>query len=405
MTEFIIKRLGHQGDGIADGPVYAPLTLPSEVITGTLDQQILRDVRIITPSSDRVRAACRHYKSCGGCSLMHASDPFVAEWKVGVVKTALAAHGLETELRPCLTSPAQSRRRATFSVRRTKKGASVGFHARGSDVIIENPDCQLLDPDLIATRETVAQLAVIGGSRKGEISINVTLCANGLDVAASGGKELDDQLRMDLTQACETLRLARLSWHGEVIAMRLPPSQEFDGIIVDPPSGSFLQATKQGEGDLIAEVRNIIGHQNRIIDLFAGCGTFSLPMARNAEVHAVEGEADMLRALDKAWRHATGLKRVTTETRDLFRRPLQPDELRKFDAAIIDPPRAGAEAQIDELSASDINLIAYVSCNPTTFARDAAHLVSRGFEIEFVQTVDQFRWSTHIELVAKFSRN
>ena len=119
MTEFIIKRLGHQGDGIADGPVYAPLTLPTEVVTGTLDQQILRDVRIITPSSDRVRAACRHYKSCGGCSLMHASDPFVAEWKVGVVKTALAAHGLETELRPCLTSPAQSRRRATFSVRRT----------------------------------------------------------------------------------------------------------------------------------------------------------------------------------------------------------------------------------------------------------------------------------------------
>ena len=187
--------------------------------------------------------------------------------------------------------------------------------------------------------------------------------------------------------------------------MRLPPSQEFDGIIVDPPSGSFLQATKQGESDLITEVRNIIGHQNRIIDLFAGCGTFSLPMARNAEVHAVEGEADMLRALDKAWRHATGLKRVTTETRDLFRRPLQPDELRKFDAAIIDPPRAGAEAQIDELSASDINLIAYVSCNPTTFARDARHLVSRGFEIEFAQTVDQFRWSTHIELVAKFSRN
>jgi 23S rRNA (uracil1939-C5)-methyltransferase len=156
---------------------------------------------------------------------------------------------------------------------------------------------------------------------------------------------------------------------------------------------------------LFAVVRNIIGHQNRIIDLFAGCGTFSLPMARNAEVHAVEGEADMLSALDKAWRHATGLKRVTTETRDLFRRPLQPDELRKFDAAIIDPPRAGAEAQIDELSASDINLIAYVSCNPTTFARDAAHLVSRGFEIKFVQTVDQFRWSTHIELVAKFSRN
>jgi len=405
MTEFTIKRLGHQGDGIADGPVYAPLTLPNEVVTGTLNHQTLQDVRIITPSSHRVRAACRHYKSCGGCSLMHASDAFVAEWKVDVVRNALAAHGLETHLHPCLTSPAQSRRRATFSARRTKKGASVGFHARGSDIIIENSDCQLLDPNLIAAREIVAQLATIGGSRKGEISISVTLCTNGLDVAANGGKELNDQLRMDLTQACETLRLARLSWNGEDIAMRLPPSQDFDGIIVDPPSGSFLQATKQGERDLVGEVRKIVNGQARIIDLFAGCGTFTLPMALRSEVHAVEGEADMLRALDKAWRHATGLKRVTTETRDLFRRPLQPDELRKFDAAIIDPPRAGAEAQIHELSASDINLIAYVSCNPTTFARDAAHLVSRGFNLDFVQTVDQFRWSTHIELVAKFTRN
>ena len=404
MTEFTIKRLGHQGDGIADGPVYAPLTLPTEVVTGTLDHQILRDVRIVTPSSDRVRAPCRHYKSCGGCSLMHASDPFVAEWKVDVVKNALAAHGLETELHPCLTSPAQSRRRATFSVRRTKKGASVGFHARGSNVIIENPDCQLLDPDLIAARETVAQLAAIGGSRKGEISINVTLCANGLDVATSGGKEPDDQLRMDLTQACETLRLARLSWNGEVIAMRLPPSQEFDGIIVDPPSGSFLQATKQGEEDLIAEVHKIVGNQSRIVDLFAGCGTFTLPMARNAEVHAVEGEANMLRSLDKAWRYATGLKRITTETRDLFRRPLQVDELRNFDAAIVDPPRAGAEAQIHELSTSNIDLIAYVSCNPITFARDSAILAEQGFHLDFVQTVDQFRWSHHIELVAQLIR-
>jgi 23S rRNA (uracil1939-C5)-methyltransferase len=187
--------------------------------------------------------------------------------------------------------------------------------------------------------------------------------------------------------------------------MRLSPSQEFEGIIVDPPSGSFLQATKQGERDLIAEVRHIVSGQKRIIDLFAGCGTFTLPLAHTAEVHAVEGDAEMLHALDKAWRHATGLKRISTEARDLFRRPLQPDELRKFDAAIIDPPRAGAEAQIDELSASDISMIVYVSCNPTTFARDAAHLISRGFELEFVQTIDQFRWSTHIELVAKFARN
>ena len=405
MTVFTIKRLGHQGDGIAEGPVYAPLTLPGEVVTGSLEQQILRDVRILTPSDDRIRARCSHYKSCGGCSLMHANDDFVAKWKVDVVKTALQAHGLETELRPCLTSPAHSRRRATYSARRTKKGASVGFHARGSDVIVENPNCQLLHPELVAARSTIAELMMVGASRKGEVSVSVTLCANGLDIAATGGKELNDQLRLDLTQACERLGLVRLAWNGEVIAMRLPPSQDFDGITLDPPSGSFLQATKKGEQDLLAQVRDIIGAKNRVIDFFAGCGTFTLPLARIAEVHAVEGASDMLDALNKGWRHATGLKRVTVEARDLFRRPLQPDELRKFDAAVIDPPRAGAEAQITELAASDIGLIAYVSCNPTTFARDAAYLVSRGFELEFVQTVDQFRWSTHIELVAKFLRN
>ena len=171
-----------------------------------------------------------------------------------------------------------------------------------------------------------------------------------------------------------------------------------------PPPGAFLQATKHGEHALLAAVDEITTKDSRIVDLFAGCGTFTLPLAKRAEVHAVEGEKTMMDALDRGWREGHELRRVTTETRDLFRRPLEADELRHFDAAVIDPPRAGAEAQIATLAASDVKTIAMVSCNPVTFARDAGMLVDAGFVMPWIQVVDQFRWSPHVEVVAAFTR-
>jgi 23S rRNA (uracil1939-C5)-methyltransferase len=173
---------------------------------------------------------------------------------------------------------------------------------------------------------------------------------------------------------------------------------------VVPPPGAFLQATTEGEAALLAAVREIVGAAKRVADLFAGCGTFALPLAETAEVHAVEGEKAMTAALDKGWREAQGLKRVTSEARDLFRRPLMPDELSRFDAVVIDPPRAGAEAQIAELAQAAVPVIAHVSCNPVSFARDARTLVDAGYRLDWVQVVDQFRWSVHTELVAQFSR-
>lgn len=404
MTEHKIERLGHHGDGIAEGPIFAPLTLPGEVVTGTVDGTRLRDVKIVTPAEDRVAAPCSHFKSCGGCQLQHASDGFVAAYKVNIVKTALASHGITTEMRPCLTSPRASRRRASFSVKRTKKGAMSGFHARGSDILIEVPNCILVNPDILAARPIIEAIACVGGSRKAELTATVTLSNAGLDIAVSGGKPLDGPLRIALAQETEKHGLARLAWDDEVIAMRHAPSQTFGSAKVVPPAGSFLQATPEGEADLLKTVQEIIGSSARVIDLFSGCGTFSLPLAKTAEVHAVEGEAEMVKALDAGWRQAVGLKKVTHEARDLFRRPLMPDELKKFDAAVIDPPRAGAEAQVAMLAESNIKLIAYVSCNPVTFARDAATLEAHGFSLDFVQTVDQFRWSSHTELVAKFSK-
>ena len=217
-------------------------------------------------------------------------------------------------------------------------------------------------------------------------------------------RDLDPQMRVELAALAQAHQVARLVWQDEVIVTLNPPVQDFDGIAVVPPPGAFLQATDHGERTLRAAVVRIVGDAGRIVDLFAGSGTFALPLARNAEVHAVEGEAEMLAALDRGWRTGKGLKRVTTETRDLFRRPLEPDELRKFDAAVIDPPRAGAEAQIATLAQSEIKTVAMVSCNPVTFARDARTLVQAGFAMGPVQVVDQFRWSPHVEVVAGFTR-
>lgn len=404
MTEHAIIRLGHQGDGIAEGPVFAPLTLPGEVVSGTLDGQKLTDIRIVTPSDHRVAAPCKHYKSCGGCQLQHAADDFVAEWKTGVVRNALAAQGIEAAFRPILTSDPKTRRRASISARRTKKGAMAGFHARASDTIVAIPECQLLDPGLMAAIPAAEALAMVGSSRKGELSVLATVSLAGLDLAVTGGKPLDGPLRIELAALTEQYGLARLAWEDEVVAMRHPPVQDLGGVRVVPPFGAFLQATRDGEAALRDAVLEIVAGCDPVVDLFAGCGTFALPIARKAEVHAVEGTREMMAALDRGWREAQGLKRVTHEARDLFRRPLLPDELAKFGAAVIDPPRAGAEAQVVELARSGIKVIAFVSCNPVTFARDAKLLLAAGYGLDWVQVVDQFRWSAHVELVAKFRR-
>ena len=404
MDTHVIERLGHLGDGIAPGPVFAPRCLPGEEISGEVVNGRIAAPRIIVPSPDRVKAPCRHYNSCGGCSLLHASDPFVENWKTGVVRAALAAHDLAPEFRPIQTSPAHSRRRAVLSARRGKKGAVIGFHGRKSDAITAIDGCQLLHPDILAALPALSELAQIGASRKGELSINVVQSTAGLDVSVSNGKPLDRELETNLAQALHQFGFSRLAWDGEVIAVETAPIQQFGSVSVVPPSGSFLQATREGENALLSAVTEVVGDAKQVVDLFAGCGTFALPIAHTAEVHAVEGSRDMLEALSSAWRKAQGLRHVTTEVRDLFRNPLMPEDMSQFDAAVIDPPRAGAAAQIDAVAGSDVPRIAMVSCNAVTFARDAKTLCDAGYQLDWVQVVDQFRWSAHVEQVASFTK-
>jgi len=403
MTELLIRRLGHQADGIADGPVFVPGALPGELVEGIVDGDTMRDARIVSPSSDRVKPPCAHARTCGGCQVQHASDAFVSEWKAQIVVDALRAQGIETPLRAVFTSPPGSRRRAGFAARRTKKGAMAGFYQKRSDILTEVPGCKVVDPALLAALPLACDLAQAGTSRKASVSVMVTLSEAGLDVLVTGGKPLDPQLEMTLAGLAQKYDLARLSWSDDLTLTRRKPVQTFGKVRVVPPPGAFLQATPQGEAALVRAVTEAVGSAARIADLFAGCGTFALPLASQAQVHAVEGAEDHVQALDDAWRNASGLRQVTTEARDLFRRPLMSDEL-KYDAIVLDPPRAGAERQVEQIARSDVPVIAYVSCNPISFARDAAILINAGFTLDWLEVIDQFRWSSHVEVASRFSR-
>ncbi|TVS03839.1 MAG: class I SAM-dependent RNA methyltransferase [Rhodobacteraceae bacterium] len=404
MSVLTITRLGHHGDGVAEGPVFVPRTLPGEVVEGMIEAGRLAAPRIVTPSPERIHPPCPHYRACGGCALQHAREDFVTRWKESVITQALAAQGLEAAFLEPHISPLGARRRVTFAGRRLKAGALVGFHGRASDVITPVPDCLVLHPDLTAALPLLEEVTVMTASRKGVLGLALTRSEAGLDLAISGGKPLDGPLQAELGRWAGQAQVARLSYDSEVIALAAQPYHQFGRAQVTPPPGAFLQATPEAEVAMRDATRTAAGGAARIVDIFAGCGTFTLPLAAAAEVHAVEGDAAMLAALDAGWRHATGLKRVTHEARDLFRRPLLPEELNRFDAAVIDPPRAGAESQAEALAQSRVPRVAALSCNPVTFARDAKRLTQGGYRLEWVQLIDQFRFSPHVELAALFTR-
>ena len=393
-----IERLGLQGDGIAADGTRHPFTLPGEVVAPGAPP------RILDPSPHRQRPPCRHFGTCGGCALQHADDAYLAAWKQEAVARALAARGLKAAFRPPAVSPPGSRRRATFAGRRTKKGAQVGFHARRSEVIVALAECPLVRPAMLALLPALEGLVRAHASRKGAVRLSVTESAAGWDLEVSGAKAPDAGARAALAGWAARAGVARLSWEGEVLATHAPPAQAMGRAQVVPPPGAFLQATAEGQAALTAAVRDAVGGAARVADLFAGCGTFALPLAEAAEVHAVEGDAAMLAALDRGWRETPGLHGLSHEVRDLSARPLEPGELARFDAVVIDPPRAGAAAQAARLARARVPVIAAVSCNPVTFARDAQTLVEGGYGLDWVQVIDQFRWSGHVELAARFSR-
>lgn len=400
-----IDRLGARGDGVAaDGAGFVAGALPGEAVevAGTGDALELR--RILSASPERIDPICPYFGACGGCATQHVGPTLYAEWKQSLVAAALDRAGIATEIRPLRDGHGAGRRRVTLHGRRREAASMAGFMRARSHELIAIDHCPILEPRLARAPEIAQSLTGALAASAKPLTILITATENGLDVDVRGNGPPSEKQRIGLTQLAAQLDLARLSIHGDAIVARREPVQRMGRALVAVPPGGFLQPTVAGEellGRLACEA--VVGAR-RVADLFAGSGPFALRLAETAEVTAFESDAAALSALDKAARATPGLRRVLAETRDLFRRPLLELELKGFDAVVLDPPRAGAEAQCAQLARSAVPRIAYISCDVASFTRDAALLVRGGYALESVTPVDQFRYAHHVELVGVFSK-
>jgi 23S rRNA (uracil1939-C5)-methyltransferase len=403
-----IEHLGAKADGVAatqSGPVYVPKTLPGETVAIERDGARAHLVAVETPSPERETPFCPYFVDCGGCAAQHMRADFYRDWKRGTVLRALAQAGIATEIAPLIDAHGEGRRRLTLHVRFPGREPQVGYMAPRSHQVVEIEFCPIAVPALLREAPAVARRLAgqLAASRK-PLDIQITASEAGLDVDLRGHGPLQDRDRLALTALAAELDLARLSLHGETLVERRQPFAAMGRASVVPPPGSFLQATRLGEETLAGLVTDACGSAKRIADLFSGTGPFALRLAERAEVHAVESDRNAVAALDRAARGTPGLRRVTTEARDLFRRPLLGPELGRFDAVVIDPPRAGAEAQTRQLASARVPLVVSVSCDAGTFARDTGILIGAGYRLETVVPVDQFKYSPHVELVGVLRR-
>ncbi len=402
-----IVRLGSRGDGVADaahGVVYVPRALPGETVLVECDRGRGHLVEVETPSPERIKPFCPYFSACGGCAAQHMSGPLYAEWKRGIVAGALHQAGLDAPLEALIDAHGGGRRRVTLHARLRDGETQVGYMAARSHDLVAITHCPIAEPALKHAPEAARAIAARLARAEKPLDLQVTATETGLDLDIRGHGPLAERDRQALIEAAAAQDLARLSLHGENLVERRTPMVTMGPAPVVPPPGAFLQATRAGEEALAALVLPACAGARRVADLFAGCGPFALRLAEAAEVHAVDGHAPSLAALDRAWRATPGLKRIATETRDLFRRPLLGPELARFDAVVLDPPRAGAEAQARQLAASTVPVVASVSCDAGTFARDAKILIAGGYRLERVTPVDQFKYSAHVELVGVFRR-
>jgi 23S rRNA (uracil1939-C5)-methyltransferase len=402
-TRFQIARLGAQGDGVADtpdGPLFIPFALPGETVTAAREKDRGTLMAVLEPSPLRVEPPCRHFTECGGCALQHLERQAYLDWKRGKIVQALRSRGLDVEVQATVPCAPHSRRRATFSVRRTEAGMLLGYNRAHSHHIIDIEECPIVEPQIEAALPMLRQLSALICHTPQAFHLTVTHTDSGLDIAAQDAGKLEDKARMAISAFAIRERLARVTVDGETIVEPKKPAVTFGGVSVAPPSGGFLQAVASAEAVMAELVCGHLKKAKKVVDLFAGAGAFALRLAAKSEVHAVEGDAAALAALDRGFRFGTGLKRVVIEKRDLFRRPLTFKELAAYDGLAFDPPRAGAEDQCKQIAKSDVPLVAAVSCNPATLARDLRILVDGGYALKSVTPVDQFLWSPHVEAVA-----
>lgn len=405
--EIEITTLGHRGDGVAEtetGPIYVAGALPGEIVRANVVDGRAQKPVIEKPSPDRIEPVCRHYSACGGCSVQHlAEEPYLV-WKSGLVEKALRDRGIETEVSGTIAATMGGRRRAVLTATRAGRHTLLGYHEKASHRLVDIAECPVLDPVIVEALPGLKSLASEVLPKKGELRMTVLVTTTGLDVALDKADKGYERKIPALSQKVVDQNLARLSVNGEVILELRPPLLDMGGIGIVAAPGGFAQATLAAEHALSKLVIDGVGKAKTIADLFSGVGTFALRLGRQANVHAVEGDAAALAAFDKALRKPQGLKKVTFERRDLSRRPLVKEELEPYDAVVFDPPRAGAQAQAEQLALSRVKTIVAVSCNPATLARDLRILLDGGYVLQSVTPVDQFHYSPHIEAVAVLTR-
>jgi 23S rRNA (uracil1939-C5)-methyltransferase len=385
-----IVRIAARGDGVTASGRHVPFGVPGDAL--------LED-GALAPGPHHQDPPCRHFPECGGCQLQQADDEAYRDYLASRVESALAQHGLRTEIREPHLSPPRTRRRATLRALKLGQGAVLGLNAAKSHRIVDMRECHILRRELFALVEPLRSLLARLLAPKRMAEVQLTLIDAGADMLLKGVEAGGLEATEELTAFAAEQRLARLSIDRglgpQTIYEPEPATVTLSGVQVGFPVGAFLQATADGEAALAEAVREAVGEARGVADLFAGVGTFTLAVKAG---HAAEAARDAAVALKRA------APNMAVEHRDLYRRPLDAAELSSFAAVVLDPPRAGAAEQVAALAASTVSRIAYVSCNPATFARDARMLVDGGYALEWIRPVGQFRWSTHVELAASLSR-
>lgn len=405
-----IVTLGHRGDGIAHGPqgmVFVPAALPGEVVEVEIDARHPDRGRLLSierASPQRITPICPHHDVCGGCVLQHFASSAYRAWKRALVVEALAESGIEAPVGELVDAGGIGRRRATFHARRNSRDTlSVGFAAARSHAVIAIDRCPVLAPGLAGALGAAWEIGEALAPVDKPLDIQVTATDGGLDIDVRGSGALNARMTERLSRIAQAHDLARLTRHGELVLKRQPPTIQIGRAVVELPPGGFLQATQAGEDTLAGLVLETIGKAKIVMDLFCGVGPFALRLAERCKVIAADADSPAVAALTKA-APSPGLKPVMTQVRDLFRRPFVAEEMKGIDALVIDPPRQGAQAQCERLAQGKVPLIVMVSCNPGTFARDAAMLIAGGYTLEMVTPVDQFTYTAHVELVGVFRR-
>ena len=392
MADLIIERVGEKGDGMCEGRAY-PRTLPGE--------HIKINGEVVHPSTERVAPFCPVFDTCGSCKLQHWQEVPYQKWKSGLLAAALDARKLNPEIQPLLDAHGHGRRRVSLHVRQVENRWRAGFMAEGSHTLVPIDECPVLSRALKSAPEIAAKF----GPFFGACDVAITATDHGLDVAIKAERKLADKAVAQFDGLMSANNILRIAVNGETRAQLAPPLVQMSQAVVTLPVGSFLQATKKGE-EIISDLIGASAKKSkRVLDLFCGVGPFTFALSHKHTIHAVDSDKAAIAAVQFAIRNTQGLKPITTEVRDLFRNPLTPMELNEYDLVVLDPPRAGAEAQCASLAKSKVKRVTYVSCDVQTFARDAATLCLGGYKLHTVTPVDQFKYSAHLEIVATLSRS